>query len=315
MTTTAQHGGETMLAPTPTPTGATTPKMTHPLAGCVTIDATLDGYLNNARAGTPSAAPNASVQTAASALSKCLGSKKPGAQTANIVGHGMEGLIVTGAGQAVGTTSQHIGIDNENVWSPLFSPMTGTMTGLALYGCHVGAGDDGAQLLHDLAKAVGVNVYGPTGLIYCDGNGDFTLEANSQWQVATPQALPPTIAPPQVVSPPSGDVHLHLLSNLVRTTLEQLKHARYRPHHAVPQRSEETIDIRVLVREVHWDKPFTLPGQHSAVLTGQLHLHFGFGERTIKKQFSVYNHTLLQDDDNPGVYYRASSLWRLTLAF
>lgn len=288
---------------------AINPDMTSPLPNCVTIDATLDAYLDNARAGTRGAYPNSSVLTAADGLTIALANLKPATQSASIVGHATEGLIVTGAGQSVGTQDQHISTNNQNIWRPVLAPLNGKITGLFLYGCHIGANDVGAQLLYDLAQIVGAPVYGPTGLIYCDANGNFRLEAEAQWQVATPEAKPQPIAPPHFPSPLSADVHLHLLNNVVRTTLEQVSAAAYSPNPAVAQ-PDGAVDPGDLAQEVHWTMPFTPPGQHGAVPTGQLNLSFGFGQRAIQKQFVVYNHTLVQDEDNPGVYYRTSADFR-----
>lgn len=304
----------TQTAPTSSTEGVIiTPNLNAPLTGCVTIDASRpDGYLSNAKTGTPLSADNTSVQTAASALFQCLGGKQPLAP-ASIVGHGADGVIVTGAGKSLGTTDQHIGLDNADVWGKVFQPLKGKMVNLFLYGCHVGAGMKGAQLLHDLATTVGANVYAPTGLIYCDSHGDFSPEIGSQWQMATPtQSTPP--APIEEPKPGTdlesgGLVRLHVLENILITTLDQLTRVFLEGY---PQVAGSLVEM--LAREVLWHKPFTPPGQHAALFTGRLRLHFGHGERTIEKVFSVFNHALLQDEDHPGVFYRASGKWREHLA-
>ncbi len=289
------------------------PNMNAPLTGCVTIDSTKpDGYLSNARSGTPGAAANSSVQMAAQVLGACLAGKKPPVQSISIVGHGHSGIIVTGTGQQRGDKDHHIALDNTQTWIQAFSPLKGTMTNAFLYGCHVGMGPDGAKLLFDVAQTLGCNVYGPTGLIYCDGGGDFALEPFSQWQMATPQQEPAPIAAPPVITPSEAgglEVRLHVLENVVITTLDQLSHAFLDPHPATGWTSVPVALVEQLVREVLWHKPFAPIGQHAALFTGRLHLHFGHGERAIEKVFSVFNHTLLQDEDHPGIFYRASSKW------
>lgn len=290
------------------------PKMTAPLSGCVTIDSTRpDLYLSYAKTGTPASSNNSSVQTAAGGLASCLGGKKPAAQPGSIVGHGASGVIVTGAGQQLGTPDQHINHANSAIWNPLFSPLQGTMTSLFLYGCSVGAGAAGSQLLHEIAQTVGCNVYAPTGLIYCDSTGNFSLEKGAQWQMASPQQAPgaieaPDVAEGQVVSG-GHEVRLHVLENVLITSLDQLSHAAFEPHPwtGVSQVRDDILDQ--LVREVHWHKPFTPPGQHAALFTASLTLTFGYGERAIRKVFSVFNHTLLQDMDHPHIHYRATGRW------
>jgi hypothetical protein len=90
-----------------------------------------------------------------------------------------------------------INISNQPAWAPLLQRLKGKFTEIYLYGASVGAGEDGARLLYVIAQAAGAAVYGPTGLIYCDGQGDFFLQAGAVWQIATPNSLPPPIDPPQ----------------------------------------------------------------------------------------------------------------------
>ncbi|MET3664788.1 DUF4347 domain-containing protein [Caulobacter sp. 1776] len=317
-TTLAPSGDATTHAPThaaPATTAAVVkPIMVAPLPGCVTIDSTKpDDYLAYARNGTPAGIGNTSVQTAESALDGCIKSKKPTPQSACVVGHGDKGLIVTGSGQNAGDKDHHISIDNIKTWAPLFAGLSGGVSNLFLYGCHVGAGTEGAQLLYELARTVNANVYGPTGLIYCDEDGDFALEPFSTWQMATPLAQPAAIDPPDDAT---GDlaggheVRLHVLENVIITSLDQLTSAIIEPH---PSTGWTTVGVELadqLARAVHWQKPFALPGQHAALLTGRMKLKFGYGERAIRKVFSVFNHTLLQDEDHPNIFYRAQRKWR-----
>jgi hypothetical protein len=166
--------------------------MAAPLTGCVTIDSkTPDGYLDNARAGTPRAAANDSTETAVDNL-LALRAAQPTATTASLVGHGAPGIIQTGAAQ-----DQSIDLSNQATWAPLLQRLQGKFTDIYLYGASVGAGEDGAHLLYVMAQAAGAAVHGPTGLIYCDAYGDFYLEPGAVWQSATPNSLPSPLDPPQ----------------------------------------------------------------------------------------------------------------------
>lgn len=319
MTTTLAPSGDAMThAPTqaaPATSGPVVkPIMVAPLPGCVTIDSTKpDDYLAYARKGTQSAIGNTTVQTAESGLDGCVKSKKPTAQSACIVGHGDQGLIVTGAGQSRGDKDHHVSIDNIKVWAPLFAALNGGVSNLFLYGCHVGAGTDGAQLLYELAKTVNANVYGPTGLIYCDEDGNFALEPFSTWQMATPHAQPAAIDPPEDATgglAGGHEVRLHVLENVIITTLDQLAEALFEPDPSTGWTKVDALIADELARAVRWHKPFSLPGQHAALLTGRIKLKFGYGERAIRKIFRVFNHTLLQDEDHPHIHYRAGRRWR-----
>lgn len=168
------------------------PTMAAPLTGCVTIDSnTPDGYLDNARAGNPSAAANDSTEMAVENL-LAMRAAQPTATTASLVGHGAPGVIRTGGAQGQG-----ISLSNQSTWAPLLQRLQGKFTDIYLYGASVGAGEDGAQFLYAVAQAAGAAVHGPTGLIYCDGQGDFFLQTGAVWQIATPNSLPPPIDPPQ----------------------------------------------------------------------------------------------------------------------
>lgn len=153
-----------------------------------------DGYLDNARAGTPTAGGHIDAQMAANNLLACA--KKAASQTtASLVGHGDEGIIAAGPSPSPGSSLQYISLDNQSVWLPFFATLSGRFSALYLYASHVGAGVAGAQLLYALAKVLNANVYGPTGLIYCAGEGDFVLQNGSVWQMATPTAQPAPIQP------------------------------------------------------------------------------------------------------------------------
>ncbi|KQY30219.1 hypothetical protein ASD21_14070 [Caulobacter sp. Root1455] len=270
----------------------TPPTLTAPLSGCVSIDATTpDGYLDNARAGTPTAGAHSNIQAAAANLLACA-TRTSSPTTASLVGHGSMGVIATGAGGSLGTDKQYIGLDNQNVWAPLLQPLSGRFSGLYLYGVEIGAGVEGAQLLYALAKVMNTNVFGPTGLIYCDSRGNFTLESGSQWQVATPVTPPRPIAPPQ------------FLPSLVaaRGALVTASAAFDVTGRPLPQRS-----AAALAGEVAWTQPFQPPGAVSGLVTGRLRVGFGRGAL---KTYTIYNHALLRDNAQPAVFYRASSKFR-----
>lgn len=264
------------------------PTLTAPLSGCVSIDATSpDGYLDNARAGTPTAGRHSSVQAAAANLLACAGKASP-PTTASLVGHATIGLIATGAGGSAGSPQQHIGLDNQDVWTPILQRLSGRITALHLYGVNVGAGFPGAQLLHALAKTVNAPVYGPTGLIYCRPDGSFLLEMGAQWQMATPTQLPPPIQPPNGLavgnrgsSGPGSRITACAAFGLGGVPL--------------PAKS-----AMALAGQVHWDQAFQPPGEPASLVTGRLRASFG---GTAFRSFTILGDALVRDDAQPARYY------------
>lgn len=264
------------------------PTQTAPLTGCVSIDATSpDGYLDNARAGTPTAGAHNSIQTAAANLLACAG-ETASPTTASLVGHGEQGIISTGAGQSLGSSLQHIGLDNQAVWVPAFQTLSGRFSTLYLYAPHVGAGVAGAQLLYALAKVLNANVYGPTGLIYSNAEGDFSLEIGSQWQVAMPTGRPPSPIDPPVH--PVGDASTS--GSGVRISACSAFGLKGVP---LPAKS-----AKALAGKVYWDRVFQAPGEPGARITGRLRVSFG---GTAFRAFTILGNGLLREDDRPTNFY------------
>lgn len=267
------------------------PSMGAPLVGCTTIDATTpNDYLDYARAGNPGAEDNESTLQAASNLlgQETLAPNNP----ANIVGHGAEGDIDTGQ-----DWGEAITINNIDDWTPSMQMLAGKVTELYLFGCTVGAGEDGANLLFEIAKAVSAPVSAPTGLIYCDEDGVFTLEPGAQWQTATPTYTPPPIDPPE-----HPTVHQAVNSEPV-----VIASATYVPSGSIKPVSD---DLALnLAKQVVWNE-VKLPGKHGAKQTGLLMVKGSSGKKTWTRSLRVFNHVLLQDMDSTAYYY-ANKLFRL----
>lgn len=274
------------------------PNMNAPLTGCTTIDATSpDGYLDNARAGNPQAYANLTTEEAANNLLDCEGSAP---RAANIVGHGAEGDIDTG--KALG---QCITMDNTDEWVPLLEPLDGKISELFLFGCTVGGGDDGADLLHEIAKVINAPVSAPTGLIYCDGAGVFTLEPGAVWQTATAAARPAPIDPPVhgQASPMSNTTGAAAAGAQIHTASYTAKG---------DERPEADYLSEQLAREVLWDQPFTPKGEPGAKVTGHLQVDLTLNGKRQKRSLLVYNHVLLKDARQP-IYYYATPKFRALL--
>jgi len=126
-----------------------------------------------------------------------LGSGVMSTGAANIIGHANDGLIETGMGQNGPFDNNKIIMPwNESAWGPQLDRIQPTgITYVSLWGCHPGAGQDGADLLYAMAKRCGRAVRGGTGFLYCN-NQSIWWENGSQWQVATPSHKPAPIAAP-----------------------------------------------------------------------------------------------------------------------
>lgn len=176
------------------------PSLNAPLHGCVVIDATSpDGYLDNARAGNPLAGAIRDVAEAVRNLAACA-TPSHGSSPASIVGHGTEGLIAVGCGLSP-APGQELSLETATQWTPQLAQLKGLVSSLALYGVQVGAGQNGADLLFQIAQVIDAPVYGPTGLLYCDSHGNFMLEPGAVWQMATPTQRPAPIDPPMRTQP------------------------------------------------------------------------------------------------------------------
>jgi hypothetical protein len=288
------------------------PRVSVVLTGCVTVDSSVDqnSFLALARQRYPSppAGLHDSRQAAIVNAQNCLAAA---AQTVNIVGHGDQGLILTGSAD-INTTNpaKFIGLSNSVAWKADLAAITHPMTSLRLCACDTGAGPDGADLLSQLATRLGVPVEAPTGLVYLlSGTTDPYLEPCAQWQRATPGgARPAPIAPPKVHH---HDPFMKVLvlrgvgfvavSDVVSLQLYQTTNLD-----SPLLQSWSGSGAQVAVTFAEFDSPFEPGGVPAAIVTGMLVLKFKGATPTDQRTFLVYNHRLLQDMTYTDTYYYAS---------
>ena len=123
----------------------------------------------------------------------------PAGKMASIWGHGNEGHIITGNGRHLDERKRntYIGLKNEHRldgWKSAFlgfpppihphARRVRAFPTLALCGCYVGAGYEGALLLHKLARASSCYVVAPIGLITCLVVA--VTDGGAPWQRAAP---------------------------------------------------------------------------------------------------------------------------------
>jgi hypothetical protein len=293
--------------------------------GCWTIDLTSgagdNGFLDCARAGHPGVGAHGSTKQAVDNLLACLpagiladdvgvkataGVKK----TANFCGHGNDGIIVTGTGQNVSDTLKYISWWNRNSWKADLQRLRGRAAIVRLWACHPGTGQDGLNLLDYICQETGAISMGPTGFLNC-GGGQFSLEANSTWQVVTPgQPLPQPIAAPTP--------HFNL-------TFSDMKIATGKEYENIAVDDVAVVDVLTadgsrtihtltttdsidLVRVVGFDNPFTIDGVPAAIITARLRIHFATSAAKLvsaTREFIVWNDRQLEDALYRGHFYHA----------
>lgn len=235
-----------------------------------------------------------------------------------IIGHGNDGFIVTGGGQNPDTSNPNsylgLRLGNPSFWAPIVSRLQGAyLETLCLLGCHVGTGDDGADLLYAIAQATNHNVAGPTGFVYC-GPGVW-FEKGAVWQVATPTNRPTPIAAPSAhfnmdqelftVIEPSGEQRIPL----DRVTSVTYHRTVFQGRDSGSTLSRE--EAQNLLRSIDFAAPFTPGGSPLAMITGILTVTYVDDANNEKaREFRVYNDRLLEDPASPSTFYRAGPAFK-----
>lgn len=227
-----------------------------------------------------------------------------------IIGHGASGYLTTGCGQGASSDENRVATWNEGSWGNLFALLQKVNYPiLTILSCDTGAGEDGADLLFAIAKATKRQVRARTGLTFC-GSGGITYEQGSTWQIATPDRRPNPISEPSFISMLEvpmdmklsndegfEDVPLSAVSQVTVTRINRFRDERSTNAHVTLDES----DLTVLLQLVDFSNPFR-PGMPAAILTSRIDVVFK-NERYGRRQFNVYNDRLLQDVENPSVFY------------
>jgi hypothetical protein len=233
----------------------------------------------------------------------------------NIVGHGNDGIIVTGTGQHASDPLKYISWSNRNSWKANLQRLQGRTTTIRLWGCHPGTGQDGLNLLDYVCQETGAISMGPTGFLYCSG-GNFSLEANSNWQVVTPgQPLP------QPINAPTPHFTA-TFSNMKIKTEKGYEHIAAEDVTAVEIVTADgnrtiqkltTSDSIDLVRAVGFDDPFTIDGVPGALITARVRVTFAASAAQLigaTREFIVWNDRQLEDVQHRGHFYHTQPGFR-----
>jgi hypothetical protein len=259
-----------------------------------------NGFLDCARSGHPGVGSHDST---AAAVANFLSLLPPvSTKWANLVGHGNDGLIVTGTGQNTPDPTKYITWWNRNTWAPEVSKLRGQCQIIKLWACHPGTGQEGVDLLFALTEETGAVCMGPTGFLNCAG-GSFTLEANSTWQVCTPGQPKPN--PIQAPSP-----HLLPYTDFMVSLREGERLVKVDDVEAVEilTASDRLVGLlsgteaRNFLGLIDFTNPIAMTGVPAALPTGKILLSIK-GEN---KAFVIYNNRILQDTAEPTKWYRCS---------
>lgn len=230
-----------------------------------------------------------------------------------IIGHGNDGLLTTGCGQGAGDDTNLVGTWNEASWGPSFGLLQKVnYPVLTILSCSTGAGEDGADLLFAMAKRTGKQVRARTGLTFCGSNG-ITYEQGSTWQVATPTQRPSPIAHPSFVQLLELPMDMKLMAaegfeDISFNKVAQVKVTRMnrflQKNASNAQIQLDDQDVNMLLQLVDFARPFQ-PGMPAAIVTAKIDVVFK-DEQYATRQFNVYNDRLLQDVDNPSIFYNVA---------
>jgi hypothetical protein len=245
--------------------------------------------------------------TTAGAVNNLVGCIGGNTGIADIVGHGNDGLIVTGQGQSPSDPAKFVTTWNESSnWGPLFQSLRGKATIVRLWACHPGTGQPGADLLYAMMLRTNATCMGPTGFLYC-GSGGFSLEANSTWQVASPgHPKPNPIAAPSPHFVVRFDQWVLALGNNRMIDIQSISSVEV-TRDGRQLLSLQSDSAKGFLQLIDVTAPLHIDGAVGAIVTGHLRIVCRNDQgREAEKEFVIYNNRLLQSVDDPTVYYRCS---------
>ncbi len=279
---------------------------------CITIDRAPNPPDNGALACDRVAYPqHRDNSTNAEAIGN-LTQSTPNQTTAKIVGHGAAGVLATGGGQSPTYNHDVIWLYGDQL-EALFAPIVGRFSVIELEGCDVGAEQEGALLVWRIATIAKCIVMGPTGLVSC-GGGVVTLQAGATWQVANSSMT----APPPVIHAPTSffafdnggiSIVLKLLhkGEVVEVSPESAQTVNVEFFGARPARARplDHFSSRDLVPLLGLNRPVRSRSSLAALLTATISIEFVLKDDrgTIVKTFKVYNDRVLQDSEEPDLWY------------
>lgn len=234
-----------------------------------------------------------------------------------IVGHGAPGLIITGTGQTVNGVQKYIAAGNEWYWRSILS--RGVIGGgLTLFGCEVGAGSAGLNLLRRVANAIRKPVGAWTGLVWCS--------STSVWGTGKFVTVPPGVAvgafaaeeAPSMYSEEQEPLQVMRLAlhdgDFEKVGPEQITSVEFTPIGSISDVSgvnavrAEKADALSILQRIDLENPFVTEDKPGSIHVGMLKVSYGASgdQEEHTRFFRVLGSSLIQDVTYPNTYYYAS---------
>ncbi|MEI6790764.1 MAG: hypothetical protein WCK42_06255 [Myxococcaceae bacterium] len=239
-----------------------------------------------------------------------------------LIGHGNDGIVITGDGQNPSNPDHFITTWNKGRWEASLRKIGAQKYPIfTILSCHTGAGEEGADLLFAIAQVIGKSVRARTGLTYCN-NGEIIFEPGSTWQIASPEQRPKPIPDSrpqarvndlfayedQAVSKtmPLDSVTDVLVYSVISTgTGVKIDSPRIRLVNA---------DAQDLLRLVSFESALKINGHLMAIITAMLEIFFtDHAGNSQVRRYAVYNDRFLEDQSFPGTLYPAIQSLRSAL--
>lgn len=274
---------------------------------CVSIDHTNNKALNNSRLALPLAREHSSTSTAVGNSQSCLQVRTP-PPSIMFVGHGFEGVIVTGTGDVADDRDRRISFKDTD-WRPLLRSLRNQISELIFCACDTGKGNNGARLLQDVADETGARVTAFTGFIYATDAGGFTCDPDGEWIHRDPQPQPDRFMAFTPLAPEARmNIKLMFDDTFVNVPLRESSSLSFFDSDSerltASLQGADAIQFASLIK---FSEPMKFEGVPLAVVTGRIKLRAGDENSAVERSFTIYNDRVLQDQTVPENFYRGTS--------
>jgi hypothetical protein len=181
---------------------------------------------------------------------------------------------------------------------------------ITLWSCDTGQGQDGADLLFNIAKVTNCAVRASSGQIITDGQSIW-LEAKAVWVTATP-TVHPSPAPKPFHEVAQMDIRDQILITcegiFMEIPLGKVLEIKFERTLLGGEKRSHTL-AGVAAQDLAWrlfsTKPFLLPGSPTAMITAHARVTFATEEetRTETHEIIVYNDRLVYDTTSGYAYF------------
>lgn len=231
----------------------------------------------------------------------------------NIGAHGNVGFFETGAGQQLPYgPGLYVFIWNQSDWLPQFQSLKSrNYIQMTIWACDTGQGQDGADLLFIIAKAVNCAVRASNGIVLTNGQSIW-LEAGAVWVTATPTQAPTPVGPPphSVVALENTDsFSIRASGKLMAVSPSDVSEIRIERYGLMRASAGTEVLTGAAAQALAWrlfaSKPFKLPGTPSAIVTAKAEVTVKsvLGKDAETLSIIIYNDRLVYDLKSEEAYF------------